>query len=434
MSVPDELNTITSWRDRLHDGIDAAVRRFNAARAQLPPAVRKAVFAVELDDEAVVKAFTYAKANYDRPLSGVPYFLKDNFEVTGLPTGAGSAFLAETRPVPKKPCRIYEAMHALGAVFAGKTQMNEFASNLSGENPFYGDCPNPMDFSRLSGGSSSGSAFAVSAGLAPFAFGTDTAGSVRVPAAFCGVFGLRIQPGPLSREGVFPWAPSYDAAGWFASDAADLARLCAELGYGTPRTEQSPKPALWCGSLFEMPEAPLREGYRYLADCLGAVTDRHACELLRPHLKNAVKAFDVLRDVECYAAQKPIFEKYADRYSPALRERLESAGTHTAAEIEQAKHEASDLSSALHEVFSDYDQLVWPVTPCTAPKMGEFTPQLRRRLVEMNAPVSLARLPALVLPTACENGLTGGLQCVFASEVRMDIPGLLHRTGYLGAT
>lgn len=433
MTTPHIPNTIHTWRESLHNSVETAAQRFILARNALPQTTRQSVFAAELTDEAILEAFAYARANFDRVLSGVPYFLKDNFDVSGLPTGAGSTFLAKARPVPKKPCRIYEAMHSLGAVFAGKTQMNEFAANLSGENPHFGACPNPRDISRVSGGSSSGSAFAVAAGLAPIAFGTDTAGSVRVPAAFCGVFGLRIQPGPLSREGVIPWAPSFDAAGWFTSEADDMATLCVELGYGGGTAVQtSPKPALWCGPLFETPESSLREPYRYLSNCVNARIDRDACELLRPHFKNAVHAFDILRDDECFAAQKALFEKYADRYSPELRERLEKAGRHAPDQIAQAKREAADLSAALHEVFSDYDQLIWPVTPIVAPKIGAFTAQVRRQLIEMNAPVSLARLPALVLPAANTEGLCGGLQCVFASEVRMDVPSLLRRTGYLG--
>ncbi len=434
MSIPDEgFNTIDAWRARLRESTEKAANRFIAARDSLPAAVRKAVFSVELDDAEIFESFEYARANFARPLSGVPYLLKDSFDVRGLPTYAGSSFLGEVRPVSKTHSRLYQTMHSLGAVFTGKTRMTEFASSLSGENPHYGDCPNPMDFSRLSGGSSSGSAFAVGAGLVPVAFGTDTAGSVRVPAAFCGVFGLRIQPGPLARDGVFPWSPSYDAPGWFTASAADMATLCAELGHGTPRLAPAPGPALWCGGLFDAPEAQLRESYGYLSDCLGAVADPDACELLRPHFANAARAFEVLRGAEAYASQKALLEAYAERYSPGLRERLEAGAKYTAADIEQAKRATSDLSSALHEVFTAYDTLVWPATPCVAPKTGHYTAQLRAQLLEMNVPASLARLPVLTLPASAEDGLTGGLQCVFPSEVRMDVPGLLQRTGYFEA-
>ena len=435
MSIPDEgFNTIDAWHARLRESAETCARRFISVRDSLPADIRKALFAVELSDAEIRDSFEYARANYARPLSGVPYFLKDNFDVRGLPTFAGSSFLGKVRGIPTVPCRLYETLHSLGAVFAGKTQMTEFAADLSGENSISGNCPNPLDPSRLSGGSSSGSAAAVGAGLVPMAFGTDTAGSVRVPAAFCGVFGLRIQPGPLSREGVFPWAPSFDAAGWFTGSAADMATLCTELGYGSPRSKEPPKPVLWCGELFESPDAELNESYSYLAQCLGAVSDPEACELLRPHISNAVRAFDVLRDAESYEKQKALLASFANSYSPKLRARLEAAGRRTPKEIEQAKREAADLAAALHEVFSDYDVLAWPITPSVAPKMDHYTPGLRQALLSMNVPVSLARLPALALPAITGSGLSGGIQCVFPSEVRMDVPNLLRNAGYFEQT
>ncbi len=432
MSIPDEgFNTIDAWRARLHESVEKAAGRFIRAREALGPALRKAVFAYELDDKAVYEAFEYSRVNFSRAFAGVPYLLKDNFDVAGVPTYAGSSFLGEVRSIPNKHCRVYEAMRALGCVFGGKTCMSEFASSLSGENPFSGPCPNPHDLNRLSGGSSSGSAFAVAAGLVPFAFGTDTVGSVRVPASWCGVFGLRIQPGPLARDGVFPWAPSFDAPGWFTATAADMATLCHEMGHGTPRSVDKKKPALWCGDLFEIPQRSLQKPYQHLAECAGAVTDREATALLRPHFKKSAEAFDVLRDVEMYETQKPWFEKYAERYSPALRARIERAKTHTPQQVAQAKRAASDLSSALHEVFLDYDAMIWPTTPCVAPLIGQYTAETRKHLLDMNAPASLGRLPSLILPAAGEDGLSGGIQCVFPSEVRMDVPGVLRTMGYL---
>jgi len=138
-----------------------------------------------------------------RPLTGIPYLLKDLFDLTGVPTRAGSTFLDKVRPTPNHDCRIASELTRLGAACAGKTHLVEFASGLTGENPHYGDCPHPHRPDRLSGGSSSGSAALVAAGVAPLAIGTDTGGSVRVPAAWCGLYGFRLTPGDeLIRDAV----------------------------------------------------------------------------------------------------------------------------------------------------------------------------------------------------------------------------------------
>jgi len=140
--------------------------------------------------------------------AGDPYLLKDLFDVPGLPTRAGSSFLPEVREVPAVASRIVREMGAAGAVLAGKTHLFEFAWGLTGENAHFGDCEHPRFQGRTSGGSSSGSAAAVAAGIVPLAIGTDTGGSVRVPAAFCGIYGYRGAPGsPLISDAV-PLAPA----------------------------------------------------------------------------------------------------------------------------------------------------------------------------------------------------------------------------------
>ena len=137
------------------------------------------------------------------PLHDIPYLLKDLFDLAGVPTRAGSTFLDKIRPTPTHDSRIASALARLGAVCAGKTHLVEFASGLTGENPHFGDCPHPRWPDRLSGGSSSGSAALVAAGVAPLSIGTDTGGSVRVPAAWCGLYGFRLTPGDeLDRKSV----------------------------------------------------------------------------------------------------------------------------------------------------------------------------------------------------------------------------------------
>src|SRR5579859_2495999 len=160
-------------------GPQAAAREIRRrVEERLDPLQRRAAFACVPDEAALAAAF--AAAPPGSPLRGVPYALKDMFDVSGFPTYAGSSFLPEVRPAPTAESRVVHALRDAGAVFAGKTHLFEFAWGLTGQNAHYGDCERPGSPGRTTGGSSSGSAAAVAADIVPFAIGTDTGGSIRV--------------------------------------------------------------------------------------------------------------------------------------------------------------------------------------------------------------------------------------------------------------
>ncbi|HYD84675.1 MAG TPA: amidase, partial [Opitutus sp.] len=209
----------------LHHRVDTA----------LSPAQRRAVLA-SLPSEAAL-ADRFAAADRSAPLAGVPFFLKDLFDVVGEPTFAGSTFLPEVRPTPSRNSTLVDALARAGAVLAGKTHLHEFAYGITGENPHYGDCEHPRFPGRTTGGSSSGSAAVVAAGIVPFAIGTDTGGSVRVPAAFCGLYGFRLTPCDAFIADAFPLASTFDSAGWFTANADDfLTTISALIGNVDPPT------------------------------------------------------------------------------------------------------------------------------------------------------------------------------------------------------
>ena len=163
------------------------------------------------------------------PLLGLTFVVKDNIDVAGLVSGNGHPAYAASHPPAREHAPPVTRLLAAGARLIGKAQMDEMAYSLLGANPNYGTPVNPKAPDRHPGGSSSGSAVATAAGLVDFALGTDTAGSCRAPASFCGVFGFRPSHGLLSLDGVVPLAPSFDTIGWFARDAQTLARVGAEL-------------------------------------------------------------------------------------------------------------------------------------------------------------------------------------------------------------
>ena len=172
---------------------------------------------IEVDRDGVLAA---AEDPRGGRLSGVLVAVKDLIDTAGLRTTYGSDFFADQ--VPEKNAPVVDALEAEGAVVIGKTNLNEFAYGVSGYNPFYGAILTPKDRSRTAGGSSGGSAAAVSAGVCRLAVGSDTSGSVRIPAACCGVYGMKLANGAASLEGIFPLAARYDSVGYFAAGVEDL--------------------------------------------------------------------------------------------------------------------------------------------------------------------------------------------------------------------
>jgi amidase len=173
----------------------------------------------------------------DGPLSGLRFGVKDLIDVEGAVTSCGNPDWAALHGPARSDAPVVHTLREAGATVAGKTVTDEFAFSLEGDNVHHGTPRNPRASDRLPGGSSSGSAVAVAAGLVDFALGSDTGGSVRVPASFCGVYGFRPTHGALSLDGVMPFAPSYDTVGWFARDAD----LMLRIGRALLPTEREPK-------------------------------------------------------------------------------------------------------------------------------------------------------------------------------------------------
>src|SRR5215470_1021174 len=177
------------------------------------------------------------------PLTGLTFAAKDLFDVEGQPTGGGNPDWARWRPVPDKHAWAVQRLLDAGATLIGKTVTDEVSLGILGENAFDGTPLNPKARDRVPGGSSSGSASAVAQSLCDFALGTDTGGSVRVPASFCGLYGIRPTHGRLNLAGMLPQAPSSDTTGWFARDAETFARVSAVL------LGEAPAAALPCNLL-----------------------------------------------------------------------------------------------------------------------------------------------------------------------------------------
>lgn len=408
----DSSDRIAAWRElgRRDPAASAAeLRRRIATRHNTRQG--RAIWA-EVADAALLTAAiedTRAGDAQDSPLAGVPFAVKDLFDVAGWPTRAGSRFLQEERPVPSKDSALVAALRGAGAVPAGKTHLHEFAFGITGENPHYGNCEHPAFSDRTTGGSSSGSAAAVAAGVVPFALGTDTGGSVRVPAAFCGLYGMRLSPEHPWIRDAFPLSPTCDTPGWFTRDAADMRILHSVLIGGTRNT---PRPPRGCYLAHGELDADTADACRAAAERLGAARDADTEARLRDTFTDALESYLVITGSEAAEIHAPWLERRRQDYSPIVRERLERGRTRTIDERLRAEVRRRFIGDTLMAYFLTYDYLLLPAVPCPALTHAQCDPAHRTRLLELNAPASLAGLPVLTIPVALRDGLTAGLQCL----------------------
>ncbi len=427
--------TFTDWQSLAPE--DAA-RLVHQRVAALPPAQQRAALAWLAPEPrlaAELSASTSSSPFYG-PLRGVPFAAKDIFDAAGLPTFAGSAFLPEVReghvpadgsgsPTPVAPAdgAFIAAVRAAGGALAAKAHMHEFAYGITGENPHHGDCELPGHPGRTTGGSSSGSALLVKAGVIPLALGTDTGGSIRVPAAFCGLYGFRLTPHhPWIADG-FPLAESFDTPGFITANAPDLRATLDALVPAPPPdhksliiSHKSSESRSLRGAWLALPgldpavQRAFVDAASRLADPLPASTAAALLPLFAP----AAELYAILGGAETWRIHAPFYERFRDRYDPNVRARIDRARTLAPADIARAQANRDAITAAWAALFRDYDYLVLPSTPCPAPAKADCTLETRNRILACTVPASMASLPVLALPIALPDtgGLTTGLQIV----------------------
>lgn len=404
-----------------------AAREIHRRVAALPGKLRTAALA-HLRSEAEI-AGDLAAAPTGSPLRGVPYLLKDLFDAAGLPTQAGSTFLAKVRPTPGDST-VVSSLRARGATLAGKTHMVEFASGLTGENPHYGDCPHPRFPDRLTGGSSSGSAGLVAAGVTPLAIGTDTGGSVRIPAAFCGLFGFRLTPGSELIRDAFPLSPTMDTAGWFTANAADMRTTLRAL-VGAPAAASRPPRGCYLAGRDLLPDIDPA------VDAACETFARRWCEpvdaatraALLAAWQESVDAYVTIGMSEAHIIHRDWLAPYREHYDPVIWQRFTDAGHFPAEKIAAARATLQAVRASWREFFRAYDFLVLPCAPFPALRKAECTPEARRAIIRLTAPESLGGLPCLTLPVPLASGLTAGVQVIVPATDSPAVDWLLERLG-----
>lgn len=395
--------TLQEWQQLAPEAAAHEVHQ-RLARRLRPGQQRAVVAALRTEDEL---ARDLASARGTGPIAGVPFFAKDLFDTRGWPTLAGSTFLPEVRPA-RGDCTFITDLRRHRAVLAGKSHLHEFAYGITGENPHYGDCEHPQFPGRTTGGSSSGSAALVAAGVVPFALGTDTGGSVRVPAAFCGIYGFRLTPGDSWIRDAFPLSPSCDTAGWFTAHAEDMRRLCGLLSAPDAR------PPSLRGAYLEMPglDPEVANAFLRAARALADPLPTPRAEELQRAFGPAAAAYHTIVAREAWAVHQQWAERYRAQYDPVVWQRLKRADGLSSADHAHADSTLAFVRQTWADFFSDHDFLILPASPCAAPLKADCTLELRGRIIALTAPASLGGRPVLTVPVPLPTGLTTGLQIV----------------------
>jgi amidase/aspartyl-tRNA(Asn)/glutamyl-tRNA(Gln) amidotransferase subunit A len=297
---------------------------------------------------------------------------------------------------------------ASGAVVAGKTQLFEFAWGLTGENAHYGDCEHPRFPGRTSGGSSSGSAAAVAAKIVPLAVGTDTGGSIRVPAAFCGIFGYRGAPAESWISDAVALAPSFDTAGWFTGTASDMRSTIGAL-VGLRTSDVTPK-----GCYIEMPglDPEVAKACREAADELTRPADASTQAELLTKFAPSAETYGVLAGLETWKIHRKWAEKYRSRYGPLLQDRLDRAKGISPAQVAAVEPSYEAIKLTWTKFFLTFDYLIMPATPFPALAKADCTQANRLRMMSLTTPASLGALPVITLPVPLPSGMSTGLQVI----------------------
>jgi amidase len=360
------------------------------------------------DDEVATEGSTTG------PLFGCSFAVKDVFDLAGYRTGNGHPRWLETHPPAERTASAVERLLAAGARLVGKTHCDEMTYSINGENVHYGTPVNPRARGRIPGGSSSGSASAVSGGLVDFALGTDCGGSVRIPASYCGVYGIRTSHGLVPADDVVPLAKSFDTVGWFAQTANLMQRIGSVLL--PPTNPFVPRRLLIATDAFAALDAEISAALTPAIEMVTATiakTDR--VNVYTSNSPERLGTFRVLQGAEIHAQHGAWIDRYRPEFGPGIRERFAWAATIAAAEVAMALPRREAVAHYMDSLLADDAILCVPTAPGIAPRLNTPPAELevfRGRAFSLLSMAGLARLPQISLPLGTFDGCPLGLSII----------------------
>jgi len=350
----------------------------------------------------------------DGPLRGLTMAVKDVFDIAGHRTGNGNPVWLKTHAPAARTASAVERLLAAGASMVGKTHTDEMAYSLNGENVHYGTPTNPKAPGRIPGGSSSGSAVAVAGGLVDFALGSDCGGSVRLPASYCGIYGIRTTHGLIPAAGVVDLAASFDTVGWFARDPQTMRRVGEVLL--PPAPDFAPKRLLIAGDDFAFAGEEITAALAAAVERLKtAFADHRQVRVYTGEPTAWSGIFRILQGEEIRRRHGAWLDAHNPSFGPGIAERFRWTRTIDPAEVERMRPRREDVAGHMDSLLGDNALLCLPTAPGIAPKLATPAAELemfRARAFALLSIAGLARLPQISLPLATMAGCPLGLSLI----------------------